>query len=273
MAKIKPGQFDEKTAKLFISFALRELGVTKKPTVRFTDKQSDISQKGSQPSFGAYDPNKMELIIYRGDRHRADILRTLAHELVHHAQRVNKETLDGKTGSDTENSANATAGVLMRKFSKVDPNIMKTVVKEKKIPRKNKPSSREWGTKSLVDIYKKDTPGQLNENDPAKDVTLIAVPKDKNDLKAKAFWKIGSEVYRADEHPQFDSMGHPIGKRWESTYANFAEAWDEAFAEWFEKTPAWTNTLHESLEESTWNIIQESIGLYSKKTTIINHDK
>jgi hypothetical protein len=262
MNKIKAGQFDEKTAKLFVSFALRELGVKKKPNIKFTDKLSDISQHGSQPSFGAYDPTTMNLLVYRGDRHRADILRSLAHELVHHAQKLSKEELNGKTGSDTENTANATAGVLMRKFTKVDPNIMKTVVKEKQVPRKNKPSSREWGTSSLVNIYKKDTPGQLAESGPAKDVTLIAVPKDKNDLKSKAFWKIGSEVYRADEHPQFDSMGHPIGKRWESTYANFAEAWDEAFAEWFEKTPAWTNNLHESAETSTWDIIQESTKFY-----------
>lgn len=263
MANIKSEGFDINTAKLFMSFVLRELDIRKKPKkVVFTNTLSKISPDKNKPSFGAYDPDTMTITIYRGDRHRADILRTFAHELIHHKQRLKKEKLDGHTGSDTENEANALAGILMRKFSQVDPKIMKSVVTEKKKLKKNMPSNREWGTKSLVDIYKKDTPGQLTENGPAKDVTLIAVPKDKTDKAAKAFWKIGSEVYRADETPQFDVMGHPIGKRWESTYSNFIDAWDEAFSEWFEKTPAWTKDLHES--DDIWNVIHESISLYQQ---------
>ena len=263
MPNIKPAGFDKKTASLFLSFALRELGIRKKPKkIVFTDTLSDITRDDDRQSFGSYNPDTMTITIFRGDRHRADILRTFAHELVHHKQRVEKETLNGKTGSSTENEANAMAGILMRKFSDVEPKILKSVIKEKRRTLKNTPSDREWGTSSLVNIYKQDTPGQIHENGPAKDVTLIAVPKDKHDKSAKSFWKIGSEVYRADEAPQFDSMGHPVGKRWESTFANFAESWDEAFSEWFEKTPAWTNTLHET--ETTWEVVYESVLLHNK---------
>jgi hypothetical protein len=59
------------------------------------------------------------------NRNLADILRTLGHELVHH-----KQNLDGKinaqsgiTGSDEENEANAKAGVLLRKFGKINDDI------------------------------------------------------------------------------------------------------------------------------------------------------
>ena len=50
----------------------------------------------------------------------ADVLRTLAHELVHHRQnelgKLNNDS--GKTGSDVENEANVKAGILMRDFGK-----------------------------------------------------------------------------------------------------------------------------------------------------------
>ena len=50
----------------------------------------------------------------------ADVLRTLAHELVHHKQNeMGKLKIDsGKAGSDIENEANAKAGILMRDFGK-----------------------------------------------------------------------------------------------------------------------------------------------------------
>jgi len=63
----------------------------------------------------------------------ADILRTLAHELVHRKQNeldpLGKE--DGKTGSPVENEANAAAGVLLRKFGEYRPEIFEEDVKEK----------------------------------------------------------------------------------------------------------------------------------------------
>jgi hypothetical protein len=55
----------------------------------------------------------------------ADILRTLAHELVHRRQdeqgRIDYNS--GDTGSEIENEANSTAGVLLRNFGKVHENI------------------------------------------------------------------------------------------------------------------------------------------------------
>jgi hypothetical protein len=58
---------------------------------------------------------------------------------------------------------------------------------------KNKPSSREWGTKSLANIYKKDTPGQQvkeeiwdTKNPVKKHKTLTSNQKAKAKARAKA---------------------------------------------------------------------------------------
>jgi Zn-dependent peptidase ImmA (M78 family) len=71
-------------------------------------------------SFGYFSPNDNKIWVYCANRNMADILRTLAHELVHRKQdedgRINYES--GKTGSEIENEANAMAGVLLRDFGK-----------------------------------------------------------------------------------------------------------------------------------------------------------
>lgn len=35
---------------------------------------------------GYYDPNKKEVVLFTADRHPKDVLRSLAHELIHHKQ-------------------------------------------------------------------------------------------------------------------------------------------------------------------------------------------
>jgi Zn-dependent peptidase ImmA (M78 family) len=79
-------------------------------------------QVGAQRSFGYYDPNTQQIVISCVDRHPTDVLRTLAHELVHLAQSQIRPltNADGVTGSDVENSANALAGILMRLWN-TDP--------------------------------------------------------------------------------------------------------------------------------------------------------
>jgi Zn-dependent peptidase ImmA (M78 family) len=53
------------------------------------------------------------------NRHPTDVIRTVAHELVHRAQHQHQplSSSDGVTGSDVENQANSVAGILMRMWS------------------------------------------------------------------------------------------------------------------------------------------------------------
>lgn len=82
-------------------------------------------ESGGHPSFGMYvnETNTIELAI--ADRHPVDILRTLAHELVHCKQREDNRLKpdSGETGSKEENEANARAGIIMRDFDDANPHV------------------------------------------------------------------------------------------------------------------------------------------------------
>ena len=79
----------------------------------------------SHHTFGTFDPNDGKIWLYVKNRNMADVLRTLAHELVHRKQdedgRIDYNS--GDTGSEIENEANAQSGILLRKFGKNNENI------------------------------------------------------------------------------------------------------------------------------------------------------
>jgi phosphopantetheine adenylyltransferase len=114
----------------FIDFAAKALDLQKVPKITFSDDQ-ELAK--NMHSLGAYNPKSDELLVVKGPRLTADILRTLAHELVHRKQDelnpLSKE--DGATGSPIENEANAAAGVILRQFGRYRPEIFEEDVKEK----------------------------------------------------------------------------------------------------------------------------------------------
>jgi len=83
----------------------------------------DVAQE--MKSFGKYTPESNELLVIIANRNLADVLRTLAHELVHHRQRLDNkiEADSNKDGSDIENEANSLAAVFMREYGKNNPII------------------------------------------------------------------------------------------------------------------------------------------------------
>jgi Zn-dependent peptidase ImmA (M78 family) len=107
----------------FVSFAEEKLGLSgKKPTIKLI---SDPTYTQKHKSFASYDPETYLIIVVIINRNMADILRSLAHELVHHKQNIDGvlHFKSGETGSEHENEANAMAGALMREFGKMNPNI------------------------------------------------------------------------------------------------------------------------------------------------------
>lgn len=107
----------------FIAFAKEKLGLgDKMPNIKISyDEQEAPGMK----SFGKYTPETNELRVVAVNRNLADVLRTLAHELVHDKQRK-AGVLDrdsNETGSEHENEANALAGVLLREFGQQNPII------------------------------------------------------------------------------------------------------------------------------------------------------
>ena len=57
------------------------------------------------------------------NRHPVDILRSLAHEMVHYRQMLDGQNILGYTGSRHENEANAKAGIVLRDYGKIHPEL------------------------------------------------------------------------------------------------------------------------------------------------------
>ena len=118
---LKEGKLNESetaTISEFIKYAIKNLGIQNPP--RNLSLSYDTNKAKEMRSFGYFSPNDNKIWVYCANRNMADILRTLAHELVHRKQdedgRISYES--GKTGSEIENEANAMAGVLLRDFGK-----------------------------------------------------------------------------------------------------------------------------------------------------------
>lgn len=89
--------------KEFLPFAQKQLGFWKPVKVIFKDDPDNAANPLGKT--GYYDPQAMEIGIYASDRHPKDILRSLAHELTHHAQNCQGQFSDdlikaGETGAD-----------------------------------------------------------------------------------------------------------------------------------------------------------------------------
>jgi murein DD-endopeptidase MepM/ murein hydrolase activator NlpD len=89
--KIKPLLDD------FLPFARKRIGFNRPPTIHFSsDSQNAYKLLGKT---GYYDPKEEIIVIYVDNRHPKDVLRSLAHELVHHKQNCDgKFTNMGDTG-------------------------------------------------------------------------------------------------------------------------------------------------------------------------------
>lgn len=95
--------------KKFAKFASKELGIDKVPDIAYTGHEQDKDK-----TFGAYDGSKIKVRV--AGRQPLDIMRTVAHELAHHKQKLKGVKGDNKAGGKTENDANAKAGEIMRKY-------------------------------------------------------------------------------------------------------------------------------------------------------------
>jgi hypothetical protein len=106
----------------FVKFVSDGLGIENIPTVEYL-ATTEFTQK--EHSFGGFLPSDNKIIVVVANRNLADVMRSLAHELVHARQNEvdGLKAGDGETGSETENQANAVAGVILRLYGKNNPDI------------------------------------------------------------------------------------------------------------------------------------------------------
>jgi len=113
--------FDDKkiaTTKKFLNFCCDELGLKEKFNCHII---SDREKYGVNTTAYYRDKDKM-VVVYAKNRMLGDVLRSIAHELVHQLQheedRISYPVQD--EGGDIENEANAKAGEIVKKFIKHD---------------------------------------------------------------------------------------------------------------------------------------------------------
>lgn len=106
----------------FLPIAMSVLKISKLPKIQLEKHVKD----DEQPTFGRYVNDDVVIHLGIADRHPVDILRTLAHELVHFKQHTQGllGPHSGDTGSPEENQAHEVAGVIMRHFNKTYPEYL-----------------------------------------------------------------------------------------------------------------------------------------------------
>jgi len=105
----------------FIQQVSMELGIDPMPEIHL---HTNPEWSEHNHSFGRYDPDSHTLNVSLPNRHVLDVLRTVAHELVHCSQNQQQGGLPddaGETGSRWENDANARAGIIMRDWANSHP--------------------------------------------------------------------------------------------------------------------------------------------------------
>jgi len=120
----EPPMDDEAVLKDFVEFCVRELKIDSLPVIKLRrDPQWPVMHK----TFGRYINDRDLLEVAWGQRHLMDVLRTVAHELTHRHQHerdgAKMDHTAGETGSPWENEANARAGILMRDYGRLHPEL------------------------------------------------------------------------------------------------------------------------------------------------------
>lgn len=103
----------------FIKYCKHSLNLQTPCEIGFVDKPEQDMTTGS------FNPMTREIKVMSGGRALVDILRSLAHELVHAKQHEQGRLKPGcgDDGSPIENEANSLAGVIMRKFQRAHRDI------------------------------------------------------------------------------------------------------------------------------------------------------
>lgn len=104
----------------FIKFIQDELDLNTPFKVQLvTDRSDDLR------TYAYYDPNSGLIKVYCKNRGLADVLRSVAHELIHHLQ--NQRGQLGQPvpdiGGEIEDEANSVAGQLVKKFGYMNPKL------------------------------------------------------------------------------------------------------------------------------------------------------
>lgn len=111
----------------FVDFVKKELNIENDVNIRYQTDKDGIKTTAVYKYIDGGDEEfeQSEVRVYTKERALQDIMRSVAHELVHHQQNERGE-LEGKisnVGGDIEDEANAVAGELLKKYGIDHPEI------------------------------------------------------------------------------------------------------------------------------------------------------
>lgn len=104
----------------FLKFINDELNLNKPFRVKLAKHRDEDLR-----TYAYYNPANGDIKVYCKQRGLADVLRSIAHELIHHQQNQNGK-LQGPTqdiGGEIEDEANSVAGQLVKKFGYANPEL------------------------------------------------------------------------------------------------------------------------------------------------------
>jgi hypothetical protein len=115
----------------FVEYATKRLKLKEQPKVTLIE---DPEFSRQNHSLGGYNVDSKEIFVATEGRLTADILRTIAHEMVHRKQDemglIGDSVKDGADGSPIENKANSVAAILLREYGKLNKTIYNENINE-----------------------------------------------------------------------------------------------------------------------------------------------
>ena len=209
----------------FVKFCGEQLGLEKSPAIQL---RRDPQWSARNKTFGRFNTETGALEVSIGNRHVMDVLRTVAHELVHQRQSEVEDMPDtsGETGSKYENQANALAGVLMRDYAELHPEHFDSVTEGASgyIPTKAQARDPRFVMALTKDVRPGEVARQANKlglQVDSKGAPALLLTEDEDN--AVMLTRLGRF------HPGKDTLADIVPERQNVKYALHPDKWEATF--------------------------------------------
>ena len=263
-------------------FSQKRFGFKNPPSLHLVSDSENSAMPLGKTAY--YDPQGMAITIYTDNRHTKDILRSLAHELVHHMQNENGMLNDSgyhgegyaqknKNLRSMESEAYEKGNLCMRDWEDQLKQDKPTIYNEW---RNNTMSLKQWKNNELMENlsekfgFKMDL-SQLNEGEVPAGLKKYQDEQAGNDSEGDS--KESTESGEKPDFPDVDGDGdkeEPISKA-QQDKKNISEGQDGEVSQLVNKSyQVFLSTYGEQVESETEGLIIQLLSLYEESTRDLN---